>query len=313
MTKSRRRDNLSPSEMFPAGDPAYRVSFLRLRSGLKVRVVERGDPEWPPVVLIHGWGCSVYVFRRNMPALADAGFRVIAVDLKGHGLSDKPIAPDEYTIDSLVEHLHDILDALGLERPALAGHSLGASLIYHFASQYPGRAQCLGLLSPVGLNGVPLMRLYRALTPKVLTPLLRQIKPRLIVKLALRRVYGRRAHFTERDVEEFLAPSQFPEYALAMRELLHNYDWTAALNRELATLDLPAVGVWGALDHLMPDDGMGIYVSLLPRIVLRVIPEAGHIIAEETPQEVNAALLALLRTEAPAVRPSWRPAYITGR
>ena len=313
MIKSRRPDNLSPGEMFPAGDPAYRVSFPRLRSGLKVRVVERGDPEWPAVVLIHGWGCSVYVFRRNMPALADAGFRVIAVDLKGHGLSDKPIAPDEYTIDSLVEHLRDILDALELQRPALAGHSLGASLIYHFASQYPGRAQCLGLLSPVGLNGVPLMRLYRALTPKVLTPLLRQIKARLIVKLALRRVYGRRARFSERDVEEFLAPSQFPEYTLAMRELLHNYDWTAAKNRELATLDLPAIGVWGALDHMMPDDGMGIYVSLLPRIVLRVIPEAGHIIAEETPQEVNAALLALLRTEAPPVRPSWRPAYITGR
>jgi len=311
MTKSRRQDNLSPGEMFPAGDPAYRVSFPRLRSGLKVRVVERGDPEWPPVVLIHGWGCSVYVFRRNMPALADAGFRVIAVDLKGHGLSDKPIAPDEYTIDSLVEHLRDILDALELERPALAGHSLGASLIYHFASRYPGRAQCLGLLSPVGLNGVPLMRLYRALTPKALTPLLRQIKPGLIVKLALRRVYGRRARFSERDVEEFLAPSQFPEYALAMRELLHNYDWTAAKNRQLATLDLPAVGVWGALDHMMPDDGMGIYVPLLPRIVLRVIPEAGHIIAEETPHEVNAALLALLRTAAPPVRSSRRPAYIT--
>ena len=311
MTKSRRQDNLSPGEMFPAGDPAYRVSFPRLRSSLKVRVVERGDPEWPPVVLIHGWGCSVYVFRRNMPALADAGFRVIAVDLKGHGLSDKPIAPDEYTIDSLVEHLRDILDALELERPALAGHSLGASLIYHFASRYPGRAQCLGLLSPVGLNGVPLMRLYRALTPKALTPLLRQIKPRLIVKLALRRVYGRRARFSERDVEEFLAPSQFPEYALAMRELLHNYDWTAAKNRQLATLDLPAVGVWGALDHMMPDDGMGIYVPLLPRIVLRVIPEAGHIIAEETPHEVNAALLALLRTAAPPVRSSRRPAYIT--
>jgi len=155
------------------------------------------------------------------------------------------------------------------------------------------------------------MRLYRALTPKALTPLLRQIKPRLIVKLALRRVYGRRARFSERDVEEFLAPSQFPEYALAMRELLHNYDWTAAKNRQLATLDLPAVGVWGALDHMMPDDGMGIYVPLLPRIVLRVIPEAGHIIAEETPQEVNAALLTLLRTAAPPVRSSRRPAYIT--
>jgi pimeloyl-ACP methyl ester carboxylesterase len=290
--------------MFPAGDPAYRVSFPRLRSGLKVRVVERGDPESPPVVLVHGWGCSAYVFRRNMPALADAGFRMIAVDLKGHGLSDKPIASDEYTIDSLVEHVRDILDALGLERPALAGHSLGGSLIYHFASRYPQRAQCLGLLSPVGLNGVPLMWLYRGLTPRLLTPILRQIKPRVIVKLALKRVYGRRAHFTERDVEEFLAPSQFPEYALAMRELLHNYDWTAAKSRRLTTVDLPAVGVWGSLDHMMPDDGMGIYVPLLPQMILRVIPGAGHIIAEETPQEVNAALLALLRAEARPTGPN---------
>ena len=119
MIKSHRRENLSPGEMFPAGDPAYRVSFPRLRSGLKVRVLERGNPQSPPVVLVHGWGCSAYVFRLNMPALADAGFRVIAVDLKGHGLSDKPVAPDEYTIDSLVEHLRDILDALEPRSPAI--------------------------------------------------------------------------------------------------------------------------------------------------------------------------------------------------
>jgi pimeloyl-ACP methyl ester carboxylesterase len=304
MIKSHRRENLSPGEMFPAGDPAYRVSFPRLRSGLKVRVVERGDPESPPVLLVHGWGCSAYVFRLNMPALSEGGFRVIAVDLKGHGLSDKPVASEEYTIDSLVEHLRDILDALELERPALAGHSLGGSLIYHFVSRYPGRASCLGLLSPVGLNGVPLMWLYRGLTPKVLTPILRQIKPRLIVKLALRRVYGRRAHFTERDVEEFLAPSQFPEYALAMRELLHNYDWIAGTHRDLAMVDVPAIGLWGALDHMMPDDGMGVYVPLLPRIVLRVIPDAGHIIAEETPDEVNTALLALLSAHARSDAPT---------
>jgi pimeloyl-ACP methyl ester carboxylesterase len=305
MIKSHRRDNLSPGEMFPAGDPAYRVSFPRLRSGLKVRVVERGDPDSPAVVFVHGWGCSVYVFRFNMPALADAGFRVIAVDLKGHGLSDKPTAPEEYNIDSLVEHLRDILDALELERPALAGHSLGGSLIYHFAARYPDRASCLGLLSPVGLNGVPLMWLYHALTPKLLTPILRLIKPRLIVKLALRRVYGRRAHFTQRDVEEFLAPSQFPEYALAMRELLHNYDWAAGKNRRLTTVDIPAMGVWGSLDHMMPDDGMGVYLPLLPRVVLRAIPDAGHIIPEETPAEVNSALLALLNAHA-------RPAAPTG-
>jgi 4,5:9,10-diseco-3-hydroxy-5,9,17-trioxoandrosta-1(10),2-diene-4-oate hydrolase len=290
-----RRRNLSPGEMFPAGEPGYRVSFPRLRSGLKVRVVERGDPVAPPVVLVHGWGCSVYVFRKNMPALDAAGFRVIAVDLKGHGLSDKPIAPEEYTIDSLVEHLRDILDALQLHRPALAGHSLGGSLIYHFASHYPERAKCLGLLSPVGLKGVPLMWLYRFLTPAALTPLLRQINPRVIVKLALKRVYGKRGHSTRRDVEEFLAPSQFPEFALAVRELLHNYDWNAADHRHPVTVNLPAVGVWGSLDHMMPEDGMAVYAPILPRLVLREITDAGHVITEETPEEVNEVLIDLLR------------------
>ncbi|HMG69948.1 MAG TPA: alpha/beta hydrolase, partial [Gemmatimonadaceae bacterium] len=290
MIWSRRRNRLTPGEMFPTGDPAYRVSFPRLRSGLKIRVVERGDPSSPPVLLVHGFGCSAYTFNRNMPALADAGFRAIAVDLKGHGLSDKPLAREEYTIDSLVEHLRDILDALGLDRPAIAGHSLGGSLIYHFASRYPERARCLGLLSAVGLTGVPQMWLYRFLTPAPLLRITRKIKPRLVVKLALKRVYGKRGHYTERDVEEYLAPSDFPEFSLAMRELLHHYDWNAADHRQLATVNLPAAGVWGTLDRLQPADGMTIYVSLVPKIVLRAIPDAGHIITEETPDEVNEEL-----------------------
>jgi pimeloyl-ACP methyl ester carboxylesterase len=118
----------------------------------------------------------------------------------------------------------------------------------------------------------------------------------VIVKVALRRVYGKRGYFTERDVEEFLAPSQFPEFSLAMRQLLHHYDWNAAKDRRLTAVDLPAVGVWGTLDHLMPDDGMGIYLGLVPRIVLHAINDAGHLITEETPHEVNDALLQLLRT-----------------
>ena len=139
------------------------------------------------------------------------------------------------------------------------------------------------------------MWLYHLLTPSAITPVIRQIKPRLIVKLALHRVYGKRGHFTKRDVEEYLAPSQFPEFALAVRELLHNYDWNAAAHRELSKVDLPAVGVWGSLDHMMPNDGMAIYLPLVPQIRLRVIPGAGHIVIEETADEVNEELIALLR------------------
>jgi pimeloyl-ACP methyl ester carboxylesterase len=288
------RGLLAPGEMFPAGDSTYRVSFPRLASGIRIRVVERGDPAAPPIVLVHGWGCTVYVFRYNMPDIANAGYRVVALDLKGHGLSDKPAGADEYTMEALVEHLREALDALGLERPVLAGHSLGGSLSYHFAARYPQRVRGLGLLAPAGLTGVPLMRLYRSLTPAVLNPLFKRAKSRTVVKIALRRVYGKRGHFSQRDVEEYVAPSQFRDYWPAIRQLLHSYDWKAAVHRPLSVVNVPAVGVWGSRDHMMPGDGMEIYRRLVPGIELRPVTDAGHIVTEETPLEINKMLLGLL-------------------
>lgn len=296
MSRALRRGRLSPGEMFPAGDPAYRVSYPRLRSGIKVRVLERGNPASPPVLFVPGWGCPVYVFRRNLPAIADAGFRAIAVDLKGHGLSAKPLGAEEYSIESLVDHVEDILDAIGLDAPVLVGHSMGATLLYHFVSRHPTRARSLGLLSPVGLSGVPLMWLYRSLTPSFLRPVLRRVRPRAVVKGALMRVYGRRGTFSEEDVDQYWAQTQFPESSLALIQLLHSYDWSAARTRDLPTVDLPALGMWGSRDHLIPRDGLDIYKRLIPGIVLRKIEGAGHIIPEETPDEVNEAVIALLRS-----------------
>jgi pimeloyl-ACP methyl ester carboxylesterase len=284
--------------MFPAADPAYRVSYPRLRSGIKVRVVETGDPGSPPVLFVPGWASPVYVFRRNLSVIAEAGFRAIAVDLKGHGLSFKPLGKGEYSIESLVDHVAEIHDALELDKPALVGHSMGATLLYHFLCRHPERARSFALLSPVGLTGVPLMWLFRSLTPPFLNPLLRRVRPRTAVKVALTRAYGRRRGFTEEDVDQYWASTQFPECSVALIQLLHSYDWNAARTRELSTLKVPALGMWGSRDHLMPADGLDLYKRLIPGIALREIEGAGHIIPEETPDEVNQAVIALLKSTA---------------
>ncbi|HEV7837106.1 MAG TPA: alpha/beta hydrolase [Gemmatimonadaceae bacterium] len=274
-----------------------------MRSGVQVRVVERGNPNALPVVLIHGWGCSAYIFRYNLPALADAGYRPIAVDLKGHGLSDKPGSKMEYSAEALVDHIRDILDALGIARARLVGHSMGGVLVYLFASRFPERVESLGLLSPVGLTGVPLMWLYRLLTPEWLAPFVHFIRPRAAVRIALKRVYGKRGTFTTRDVEEYVAPFQFPDYAPAMRALLHEFDWEAARHHPLPKVTTRAAGVFGTLDHLMPRDGMAIYEKLVPGIPITPIIDAGHVTTEETPDEVNSVLCALLggKERAPAI------------
>ncbi|MBA3467534.1 MAG: alpha/beta hydrolase [Gemmatimonadaceae bacterium] len=294
MIRSGRRGRLPPEKMFPSEDANFRTSFSILASGIRVRVVEIGAPAAPPVVMIPGWGCPVYIFRKTLPALADAGYRAIAFDVKGSGLSDKPVGEKEYSVAALVEHLREVLDALALDAPAVVGHSRGASLAFHFAAQYPSRVRALGLLAPVGLTGLPLWRLYKALTPNFLDPLFRRVSPRFVVKLALRRVYGKRGVFTEADVDQYWAPTQFPEYAVALRDALHAYDWKFAARNPIPQLSVPAVGIWGDRDHLMPSDGMAIYAKAIPGITLHRVTGVGHIVTEEGAGIVASGLRAML-------------------
>ena len=123
--------------MFPAGRPDLRTRYLELASGLRVRAVEAGNESDPTVFLIPGWGCSVYIFRENFAALATAGFHPVAVDLKGHGLSDKPLAPGEYRLEPMRTHISEVIDALEVEHVMLAGLSMGSALAAHYAFLEP--------------------------------------------------------------------------------------------------------------------------------------------------------------------------------
>lgn len=286
--------------MFPAGDPEYRVSLARLASGVRVRVIERGDPGGIPVLMLPGWGSTVYVWRRNLPAVANAGFRAIGVDLKGSGLSDKPLGEAEYTSDAMSDHLGEIIDALGLDHPVVVGHSQSASIAYRFARRYPSRLRGLVLLSPVGHDGVKLMWLYKLLTPRVLRGVLPYLCTRGAIRITLHRVYGKLGRFNERDVDEFHAPCQFHEFAIAQRDSLHAFHWRQPVD---GRLELPALLMHGTDDHLVRGDSIADYRNAIPGIKVVEIPGAGHIIPEEADGHVNESLIPFLLSVA-------RPGYI---
>jgi len=278
--------------MFPAGDPGYRVSFVRLRSGIRIRAVERGDARGAPVLMLPGWGSTVYIWRRNLPAIADAGFRAIAVDLKGSGLSDKPLGEHEYTSAAMIVHLGEVIEALGLERPVLVGHSQSASIAYRFANKNPSAARGLVLVSPVGHAGVKLLWLYKILTPKSLRKTLPSMCTRIAIRITLRRVYGKLRKFSERDVDEFYAPCQFPDFPIAQRDSLHAFDWREPIT---GRLDLPALLIHGTHDHLVRGDTISDFEHAIPGIELVEIHGAGHIVPEEADEQVNEAVVAFLR------------------
>jgi pimeloyl-ACP methyl ester carboxylesterase len=292
-----RRGRMTPGEMFPAREPGYRVSLLPLRSGIRIRVVERGEVGGAPVLMLPGWGSTVYLWRKNLPAIADAGYRGIAVDLKGSGLSDKPLGENEYTSDAMISHLGEILDALALERPVIVGHSQSATIAFRFAKRFPSRLRGLVLLSPVGHAGVKNLWLYKLLTPRIIRRILPSLCNREAIRITLHRVYGKLGSFTERDVDEYHAPCQFRDFPIAQRDSLHAFDWREPVR---GPVKLPALLMGGTEDHLLHRDALADFARAIPGIEIIEIPGAGHIIPEEAYKQVNTALTRFLQRTVPA-------------
>ena len=120
--------------------------------GLRVHVAQAGDPDAPPVVLLHGWPQHWWCWRGVIPRLAER-HRVHAVDLRGHGWTE--ITPGGYEKEQFASDLLATMDALGIERTALAGHDWGGWTAQLAALRAPERFSVVALLNISGLWSEP--------------------------------------------------------------------------------------------------------------------------------------------------------------
>lgn len=123
---------------------AFASRTLRV-NGLDFHVVVEG--QGPDVLLIHGFPDDHEVWRHQIPALAAAGYRVIAPDMRGCGLTDAPREVSAYRIDRLVADVVGILDALGVDRVRLVAHDMGALVAWFLCYRHPERVSAYVALS----------------------------------------------------------------------------------------------------------------------------------------------------------------------
>ena len=291
--------------MWPAVDPTYRVHSLGLRSGIAVRVIEIGPLDGPAVLMLPGWGVCAFTFRGNLAALASAGYRTIAVDLKGHGLSDKPVGAAEYTLSSLVAHVGEIIAALGLERPALVAQSMAGRIAIEVALAAPDAIRCVALISPVGLGRVRLIRLGRLSAKRIFDPFARFAELRLPYRIALQTAYGTLGTVEPEEVDEYWSQSQFPGFVMAVRSLLGKFDWKYAPDR-VAALRVPVTVFRGTRDRIVAADETRVAREaglVLGKVTERapggrnllILEGAGHALNEEAPALLNPALVEAVR------------------
>ena len=281
--------------MYPAGEDAVVSRHIALPGGERVFVAEAGPPDGVPVLLCHGWGACVYGWSGTLPALAAAGCRAIAVDLRGHGRSDGGDPASAYTTAAMTAQLAGIIETLGIDRPVLIGHSMSGRITLQYALDHPGRVRGLALLAPIGVGSLrpsikrvaqPLLALGIWLGPLAVR--------RWMVQLVVSAATGRLRRPPRRDVDEYWAPSQWGKYAIAIHAILRDFDWRALGAATIASLPFPVTIVLGELDPLVIiADREALVRGIAPKRLV-TIQGAGHIIGDEATAEVNAEVLALM-------------------
>lgn len=311
------RGSVAAAPNLPPGFTEVFSSRLVDTGDLSLHAVVGGSG--PPLLLVHGWPESWYAWRLLMPTLA-RDFEVIAVDQRGMGLSDKPA--DGYDTGTQAKDLIAVMEALGHGRFAVVGHDTGFAISYALAADHPDRVERAALAEIPGSPGA-------APSPPVFVPGF--INDRLwhlpfnrIEGLNEVLVSGREDAFYrwEFDAAARKLPNEVIAYyvehfASSSEALRASFGWYRALDATIAQdekrketkLSMPILAIGGAASfgahvaeamELVADDVQGV-----------VIPDAGHFVAEEAPDEMLAALIPFLapyRDGAPAGTPAQRKA-----
>lgn len=253
--------------------------------GVRVHYQEAGDPNAPALVLIHGFASSTLVWSKVFLKLADAGYRVIAVDLLGYGYSAKP-RNGEYTIAGQAKLLTRLLDMLGIPHAIFVGSSYGGAVAATVALDYPDRVEKLVLVGTVNNNRpleFTLMRLFGwPVFGDVVSPLL--IGSRRLLRRRMKQVYDRHAWvLDERRVDARHLPLRAAGTQRAIINTVRRWD-AERISRDAHLISQPTLLLWGENDREIPlADGERLHEEITGSRLI-VFLDCGHLPHEEYPE-----------------------------
>ena len=249
-----------------------------------------------PILLMHGFPDTGALWRNQVPALAESGFRVIVPDLRGYGRSDKPEGVDAYSIPYLASDMLAILDSLGIDRAHVVGHDWGAAVAWAIGSLLPDRVDQLVVLSV----GHPLAFLGAGYEQREKSwyMLLFQFEGIAEQWISDNDWYNFREWANHPDTEGVIAELEKPgSLTAALNYYRANVSPQALISPppELPAVPVPTMGVWSTNDLALTEQqmtGSADHVSGPWRY--ERIEGPGHWMQLEAPDTVNELLLDFL-------------------
>lgn len=272
---------------------SFRLDYV-VAGGLRTRFIEAGDPKAKEaVVFVHGTGGHLEAFTRNLLPHAEQ-YRTIALDMIGHGFSDKP--DHDYEIHHYVKHLLDFCDAMGLDRIHAHGESLGGWIVAQFAIDHPERVASLTLNTAGGLNTDPkvMERVYNV-TMKAVREASHET-----VRARLEWLMNDPARVTDDLVEMRYGIYTQPGFVTAMEHILCLQNMEIRMrnvltDESLSKIKTPTLVIWTDHDPTAPEATGRRFVDAIPNAQpLVVMTDCAHWPQWEKADEFNTLHLNFL-------------------
>lgn len=258
--------------------------------GYGVHYVDKGSG--PAIVLLHGFGGSTYQFRHQIGALSPK-YRVVAVDLKGFGYSERSTSAGLGSSDQ-VEMLVTLFQRLGVEHATLVGHSMGGGIAQRFASAHPEKVDALVLAASVNASEP---RRTTPLPRFLLRPLLPVMAAFASSRLLSRSVYDKSV-LTPAVRAEYNRPGRLKGSMDGLMEMMSGGAGGEPI--DLSAITMPVMLLWGEEDRVVPLSGAARIREQIPQARMVVIDRAGHLLFDERPEVVTQAILSFVNEAVPA-------------
>ncbi len=251
------------------------------------------------VVLVHGLGGFVETWLPSFPILTSQ-CRVYALDLPGHGQTDKPLSAS-YHVSALAHFVKDFMTTLQIERASLVGYSLGGAIVLQCALQFPHMVEKLVLVDSAGLGKEVTFLLGPAGLP-VLGEILVRWASRAMLARGLRLFVRDPAVSTEESIQisyQMATRPGVPQALLKTLRALGNLGGQhekiyGPIVRGLAQIEHPTLVIWGRQDRAVPVAHAQIAAKGLRKARLHILDNCGHFPMVEQPQAFNQVLSEFL-------------------
>lgn len=285
---------------------------------VRLHYVTQGPEEGPLAVLLHGFPEFWYSWRHQIPALAAAGYRVVAPDLRGYNDSDKPKGVRRYAIDRLTADVMALIRHFGRESAVIVAHDWGGGIAWQFAIEYPQATEQLVVMNAphpgnfakhLGRGGMPNFRQLRRSWYMFFfqIPWLPEFvlgrNPRRFMEGAFRGQAIDKSAFTDADIDAYTEAASKPGalsaginyYRAIFRGQFLN-PFAKAPSKDELMIEAPTLVVWGEEDQALGKElTEGMEEFFRGPFRMHYLPNTSHWVQQERPEEVNRVVLAFLR------------------